>query len=343
MIDTLFTTDWLDKLSEEEKIAIQQAETVEALDACRVQWLGKKGTLTQQLKQLKNLPDEQRRELGAASNALQQALALAIDERREALAFLKYQAQIAAETIDVTMPGVPARVGASHPLTLVTEQLVTCLSGLGFSMLPEKFSPEVETEYYNFDALNFPAHHPARDMQDTFYTDVADHVILRSQTSNAQIRWMEKQQPPIRVISPGRVYRNENVSSKKHVLFHQLEGLWVEEGIALPHLKGVLTAFVTRFFGGARQMRFRNSYFPFTEPSLEIDIWSEERGWLEILGAGMVDPNVLAAVNIDAERYTGFAFGVGVERMAMLKYGIADIRWFYENDVRFLSAFRGVY
>jgi phenylalanyl-tRNA synthetase alpha chain len=273
-------------------------------------------------------------------NQLQQTLNQSIEARKQALQALQWQAQIANERIDVTMPGIHLAVGSLHPITQVTQSLSSCLVALGFQPIPEGFSPEVETEYYNFDALNFPANHPARDMQDTFYTDVGPHVILRSQTSNAQIRYMEKHKPPVQVFSPGRVFRNESVNSRKHVQFHQLEGLWVDKGISLPHLKGVLTAFVTQFFGFKPTMRFRNSYFPFTEPSVEIDIWSESRqSWLEILGAGLVDPNVLANVGIDPEVYSGFAFGVGVERMAMLKYGVADIRWFYHNDVRFLRSF----
>ena len=320
--------------------AVESATDLNTLEAVRVHWLGKKGQLTQVLKSLKELSEAERKEQGARANQLQQQLALQIEHRKTHLQQLELAEQITRETLDITLPGTINLPGTKHPVTQVTEQLVNVLHGLGFMTVPEVFSPEVETEYYNFDALNFPADHPARDMQDTFYTDLAPNVILRSQTSNAQVRFMEKHQPPIQIVSPGRVFRNESVNSRKHVQFHQLEGLWVDRGIGLPELKGVLTAFVNRFFGYEPRMRFRNSYFPFTEPSLEIDIWSDERNsWLEILGAGLVDPNVLQKVGIDPEVYGGFAFGVGIERMAMLKYGIADIRWFYENDVRFLRGF----
>jgi phenylalanyl-tRNA synthetase alpha chain len=332
----------LDELHAQATQAVDAATDLTTLDAVRVYWLGKKGQLTQVLKGLKDLSEAERKAQGARANQLQQHLNMLIEQRKTHLQQQDIAAQIEQERLDVTLPGVVNLPGSKHPVTQVTEQLVAVLNGLGFFIVPEAFSPEVETEYYNFDALNFPANHPARDMQDTFYTDLAPHIILRSQTSNAQVRFMEKNRPPIQIISPGRVFRNESVNSRKHVQFHQLEGLWVDKGIGLPELKGVLTAFVSRFFGDAPRMRFRNSYFPFTEPSLEIDIWSEERhSWLEILGAGLVDPNVLQMAGIDPEVYSGFAFGVGIERMAMLKYGIADIRWFYENDVRFLRGFTG--
>jgi phenylalanyl-tRNA synthetase alpha chain len=330
----------LDELAKQAEHAIQAATDLPTLDAVRVEWLGKKGVLTLCLRQLKDQSPEERKAQGALANQLQTQLQQQLEGKRQQLQQAALAAQLQAETLDVTMPGTPVPYGTLHPVTVVANQLVACLTGLGFAHVPQAFSPEVETEYYNFDALNFPAHHPARDMQDTFYTHVAPHVILRSQTSNAQVRFMEKHAPPFQVMSLGRVYRNESVNSRKHVQFHQLEGLWIDKGIGLPDLKGVLTAFVTRFFGHTPPMRFRNSYFPFTEPSLEIDIWSEERqSWLEILGAGLVDPNVLTQVNIDPDEYGGFAFGVGVERMAMLKYGIADIRWFYENDIHFLKGF----
>jgi phenylalanyl-tRNA synthetase alpha chain len=333
----------LDELLHQALQDVNNAFDLPSLDAIRVQWLGKKGQLTQVLKGLKDLSEAERKDQGAKANQLQQQLAEHIEQRRLALQADAIAQQIKSETLDVTLPGVSFPLGTVHPVTQVTEQLVGVLRCLGFQVVPDAFSPEVETEYYNFDALNFPPNHPARDMQDTFYTDLAPHVILRSQTSNAQVRFMEKHKPPIQIMSPGRVFRNESVNSRKHVQFHQLEGLWVDKGIGLPELKGVLTAFVSQFFGEAPKMRFRNSYFPFTEPSLEIDIWSDERqSWLEILGAGLVDPNVLSMVGIDPDVYSGFAFGVGIERMAMLKYGIADIRWFYDNDVRFLKGFVGL-
>jgi len=227
---------------------------------------------------------------------------------------------------------------------------VEIFQGLGFTMVESKFSPEVETEYYNFDALNFPVDHPAKDMQDTFYTQVAPNVVLRSQTSNSQIRTMEEQRPPLRVISPGRVYRSEAISSRKHNQFHQIEGLLVDKEVTFGDLKGILNEFIRLYFGQSRPTRFRTSFFPFTEPSAEIDVQCiicqgkgcrtcGGSGWLEILGAGMVDPNVLSGIDIDPEVYTGFAFGMGVERLAMLKYAINDIRLFLNNDIRFLEQF----
>jgi phenylalanyl-tRNA synthetase alpha chain len=290
--------------------------------------------------------------IGALANEINDRLSLLVDEKLEALKAQEIQRKLEAETIDVTMPGIFRGQGTIHPLTLVTEEICDIFEGMGFQVLDDNLCPEVETEFYNFEALNFPPDHPARDMQDTFYTDVAGHVLLRSQTSNAQIRYMENQKPPLRIVAPGRVYRNEEVSSRKNVLFHQLEGLLVDEHVRFSDLKGILHEFTRHFFNGERPTRFRNSYFPFTEPSAEVDVQCilcegngcrtcGHHGWLEILGAGMVDPNVLKAVNIDPEKYTGLAFGMGIERLAMLKYAIDDIRLFYNNDLRFLQQFRG--
>jgi phenylalanyl-tRNA synthetase alpha chain len=256
------------------------------------------------------------------------------------------------ETIDVTMPGVFRPIGGRHPLSLVTEEICQIFQGMGFTVLDDDFCPEIETEYYNFEALNFPPDHPARDMQDTYYTDVAPNVLLRSQTSNAQIRHLEGRPLPVRVVSPGRVYRNEEVNSRKFVLFHQLEGLLVDDNVRFSDLKGILHEFIRHFFGGERPTRFRTSYFPFTEPSAEMDVQCilcsgagcqlcGQHGWLEILGAGMVDPNVLQMVNIDPGKNNGFAFGMGLERLAILKYSIHDIRLFFNGDLRFLKQFKG--
>jgi len=241
-------------------------------------------------------------------------------------------------------------MGHVHPLTSTTNEIVSIFQNLGFSVVPSEHSPEVETEYYNFDMLNVPKDHPARDMQDTFYTKLAKNVVLRSQTSGAQIHAMENQKPPIRVVSPGRVYRNENVNARKNNFFHQIEGLYVDKDITFGDLKGVLNEFIRIYFGASRPTRFRSSFFPFTEPSAEIDVQCimcegkgcrtcSGTGWLEILGAGMVDPNVLKGVGIDPDVYSGFAFGMGVERLAMLKYAIDDIRLFFNNDERFLNQF----
>ena len=242
-------------------------------------------------------------------------------------------------------------MGKSHPLTRTTNEITTIFQKLGFSLVNSDFSPEVETEYYNFDMLNVPKDHPARDVQDTFYVNVASNVVLRSQTSGAQIHVMENQNPPIKIIAPGRVYRNENVNARKNNFFHQIEGLYVDKDITFGDLKGVLNEFIRQYFGMSRPTRFRNSFFPFTEPSAEVDVQCimcqgkgckvcSGTGWLEVLGCGMVDANVLKAVNIDPEVYSGFAFGMGVERLAMLKYAIDDIRLFFNNDKRFLEQFK---
>lgn len=342
----------LQRLQAEAQRALADAKTLQEVEALRVDYLGRKGRLTSIKRGLKDIPEQERPDIGALANQVSEAIESSIQSRLEALKQQAMQSQLAQEAIDVTMPGTYLPLGQPHPLTLVTDEVLDIFFGMGFSAIDDHACPEVETEYYNFDALNFPPDHPARDMQDTFYTDAGSKVLLRSQTSNAQVRYMEQHKPPIRVVSPGRVYRNEEVSSRKGVLFHQIEGLLVDEKSTFSDLKGVLHQFVTLFFGQERPTRFRNSFFPFTEPSAEVDVQCilcngagcrtcGHHGWLEILGAGMVDPNVLKGVGIDPERYTGFAFGMGVERLAMLKYSIRDLRLFYTNDNRFLRQFRG--
>ncbi|MBK8191023.1 MAG: phenylalanine--tRNA ligase subunit alpha [Vampirovibrionales bacterium] len=336
----------LDAMGQEAQQALQAATTLQAVEDVRLEYLGRKGRLNDVKRSLKDAPPEERPALGAHANAVSDRLQAAIDAKRDALAAEELSARLAGESIDVTMPGVYVPMGKPHPLTRVTEELCDIFRALGFDVVDDTLCPEVETEYYNFDALNFPPDHPARDMQDTFYADVAPDALLRSQTSNAQIRYMEAHGVPVRIVAPGRVYRNEDVSSKKNVLFHQIEGLLVEEGVSIAHLKGTLSHFIRQFFGDARATRFRTSYFPFTEPSMEMDVLFRrevngviKEDWLEILGCGMVDPNVLTNVGVDPERYSGFAFGMGIERLAMLKYGIVNIRDFYANDLRFLGAF----
>lgn len=342
----------LSQLQAEAEKTLTQVNTLKELDDLRIEYLGRKGRLTNIKKGLKDIPDSDRPEIGALANQVSNAIEALLDARQTALKHEALTAQLAEETLDVTMPGTYQPGGQLHPLTLVTQEVIDIFHGMGFSAIDDHLCPEVETEYYNFEALNFPADHPARDMQDTFYTNVGPQVLVRSQTSNAQVRYMETHQPPIRVVAPGRVYRNEEVSSRKGVLFHQIEGLLVDEKTTFSDLKGVLHEFIRLFFGQERPTRFRNSFFPFTEPSAEVDVQCilcngqgcrtcGHHGWLEILGAGMVDPNVLQAVNIDPERYTGFAFGMGVERLAMLKYSIRDLRMFYTNDMRFLRQFKG--
>ncbi len=342
----------LQSLQAEAQAALSKATSLKEIEEYRVHFLGRKGPLSTIKRGLKDVPDAERVEIGSLANEISQTIESLLDERLTALKQEALAVQLAEEALDVTMPGVYLPTGTIHPLTLVTQSVVDIFRGMGFELIEDNTCPEVETDYYNFEALNFPADHPARDMQDTFYTDVASNVLLRSQTSNAQIRYMERQKPPFRVVSPGRVYRNEEVSSRKGVMFHQIEGLLVDEKTTFSDLKGILHQFVKLFFGQERPTRFRNSFFPFTEPSAEVDVQCilcngngcrtcGHHGWLEILGAGMVDPNVLKGVGIDPEKYNGFAFGMGVERLAMLQYSIRDLRMFYNNDLRFLNQFRG--
>ena len=329
---------------------IEKAQTLEDLENIKIEYLGRKGELTTIKKGLKDLSPEEKPVIGALANQIANEVDSVLNEKHEVLYKQAIQTKLEAEKIDITLPGISIPAGKAHPLTSTINEIVEIFQGMGFSLAQSQNSPEVETENYNFDALNFPPDHPAKDMQDTFYTQVAPNIVLRSQTSNSQIREMESKKPPLRVISPGRVYRSENVSSRKNNLFHQIEGLIVDKDITFGDLKGVLNEFTRIYFGQARPTRFRTSYFPFTEPSAEIDVQCiicsgkgcrtcSGTGWLEILGAGMVDPNVLSGVGIDPEQYTGFAFGMGVERLAMLKYAINDIRLFFNNDIRFLNQF----
>lgn len=343
----------LEAVRQEAQSALDAANTKEALEAVRVEYLGRKGRITGMMRGLKDVSAEERPLVGALANEIQEALGQVLEAKLDGYVQAEIAEKLKAETIDVTMPGTYRPSGSQHPLTRTIEDICQIFAGMGFETIDDDFCPEIETEFYNFEALNFPEHHPARDMQDTYYTDVASHVLLRSQTSNAQIRYMENNALPVRVVSPGRVYRNEEVNSRKFVLFHQLEGLLVDENVRFSDLKGILHEFTRQFFGGERPTRFRTSFFPFTEPSAEVDvqcIFCEGKGchvcshigWLEILGAGMVDPNVLRNVNIDPDKYNGFAFGMGIERLAMLKYSINDIRLFFNNDLRFLNQFKGL-
>ncbi len=339
----------LKQKQQEAESALAQANSLQAVDGVRVQYLGRKGDINAVKKNLKDVPAEDRPEIGELANTISAALEAKIEGKIADLKAVEIQKRIATEKIDVTMPGVYKPQGSIHPLTRITEEVTAIFRSMGFDVIDDNFCPEVETDYYNFDALNFPKNHPARDMQDTYYTDVAPNVLLRSQTSNAQIRFMENNDLPVRVVSPGRVYRNEDVSSKKNVLFHQMEGLLVDEDVTVADLKGILNEFIKQLFGEQRPTRFRTSYFPFTEPRMEMDVLfvkevngQKKEEWLEILGCGMVDPNVLTNVGVDAEKYTGFAFGMGVERLAMLKYYIDDLRLFFTNDLRFLQAQSGL-
>lgn len=349
--------DQLNALAAQAESKIQQATDKDTLDAIRVEFLGRKGAITGLMRGLKDVAAEDRPAVGELANTLQAKLAALVDEKQLKFEEAAIQEKIKSDTIDVTMPGVFYPVGKVHPISVVTRQISDIFRGMGFTVLDDQACPEVETEHYNFEALNFPENHPARDMQDTYYTDAGSNILLRSQTSNAQIRHMEKVKPPIRIIAPGRVYRNEEVNSRKYVLFHQLEGLLVDADVTFADLKGILAEFTRHFFAetesskGQRKTRFRASFFPFTEPSAEVDVQCifcdgkgcnvcSGTGWLEILGAGMVDPNVLKGVNIDPEEFTGFAFGMGIERLTMLKYSIQDIRLFFNGDIRFLEQFQ---
>ena len=311
---------------------VAQASNERDLDEVRVRYLGKKGEVTQQLKQLGSLPAPARPAAGQAINQAKQALQQALNRRKTALQQAQLQQQLARERIDITLPGRGQRSGGLHPVTLTLQEIERLFMEIGFTVVD---GPEIEDDYHNFAALNIPEHHPARAMHDTFYCDAG--LLLRTHTSNVQIRYMNENRPPLRVIAPGRVYRCD--SDMTHTpMFHQVEGILVDEGITFAHLKGVLEEFAEHIFGAGVRTRFRPSYFPFTEPSAEVDIMGDN-GWLEILGCGMVHPTVLENVGIDSRRYSGFAFGMGVERIAMLRYGINDIRLFFENDLRFLRQF----
>lgn len=334
----------LSQLINQAQQAIFQAPDLATLEQLRVQWLGKKGVLTEQLKQLGHLPPQQRPQAGQAVNEAKRTLQQAIETRRTALQSAQLAAQLAAERIDVTLPGRGQAKGGLHPITQILQRIEKLFIQIGFSI---EEGPEIEDDYHNFEALNIPAHHPARAMHDTFYFD--EHLLLRTHTSPVQIRVMKTRQPPLKIIVPGRVYRCD--SDLTHTpMFHQVEGLMVDTNVTFADLKGILDDFLQHFFGRNLQVRFRPSYFPFTEPSAEVDIQCvvcngsgcrvcKQSGWLEVLGCGMVHPNVFSQVGIDNEQYTGFAFGMGVERLAMLYYGVNDIRLFFENDLRFLRQF----
>ncbi|MEZ8026150.1 phenylalanine--tRNA ligase subunit alpha [Enterovibrio norvegicus] len=314
--------------------AIEAADSVVALDEVRVKYLGKKGDLTLQLQALGKLPPEERREAGASINKAKQAVQAAISERKNALESAELEAKLAAETIDVTLPGRRIENGGIHPVTRTIERIESFFGELGFDV---KTGPEIEDAFHNFDALNIAEDHPARTDHDTFFFN--PDLMLRTHTSGVQIRTMEENQPPLRFIAPGRVYRNDY--DQTHTpMFHQVEGMLVDENVNFAQLKGILHDFLCNFFEEDLEVRFRPSYFPFTEPSAEVDVRRKDGKWLEILGCGMVHPNVLRAVNIDPEKYSGFAFGMGVERLTMLRYGVNDLRAFFENDLRFLKQFK---
>jgi phenylalanyl-tRNA synthetase alpha chain len=327
----------IESLSGQALADIAAAHSPEALEQLRVALLGKSGSITAQLKQLGALPPEQRRLAGEAINQARDAVSAALAARRALLEGAALDARLAAERIDVTLPGRRGERGGLHPVTRTLERITEIFARLGYELSD---GPEIEDDWHNFEALNFPPHHPARAMHDTFY--FGDGRLLRTHTSGVQVRYMGEHAPPLRMIAAGKVYRSD--SDQTHSpMFHQVEGLLVDEHSTFADLKGTLSEFVRAFFERDFEMRFRPSYFPFVEPGAEVDIaWQQPDGstrWLEVLGCGMVHPNVLRSVGIDPERYTGFAFGMGVERFAMLRYGVNDLRAFFENDVRFLRQF----
>lgn len=325
--------------------AAEAATDLGELDQIRVRYLGKKGELTQFLKTLGNLPAEERPKIGQAVNEAKQALQKSIEMQRQALALAELNAKLSAETLDVTLPGRGQDLGGVHPVTRTMQRIEEFFAGIGFGVAE---GPEIESDFHNFTALNIPESHPARAMHDTFY--FTEGTLLRTHTSPVQVRVMENSEPPIRIIAPGRVYRCD--SDITHTpMFHQVEGFMVDENVNFAHLKGMLNDFLRFFFEqDDLQVRFRPSYFPFTEPSAEVDIQCvmcqgegcrvcSHTGWLEVLGCGMIHPEVFRNVDIDSERYTGYAFGMGVERLTMLRYGVNDLRLFFENDLRFLKQF----
>ena len=325
--------------------AIAEAADEKGIDDIRVRFLGKKGELTAILKQMGGLSPEERPIIGQLANKIRAELEGNIESASKDFKEKADELKLKAETIDITMPAEPANIGKLHPLNTVLNDLIDLFQSMGFDVVD---GPEVETDHYNFEALNVPADHPARDMQDTFY--IAENLLLRTQTSAAQIRTMETRKPPIKIICPGRVYRADEVDATHSPVFHQIEGLVVDKGITMCDLKGVLEQFAHEIYGPETEVKFRPSFFPFTEPSVEVDVTCSEcrgkgcrvckgSGWIEILGAGMVHPRVLKSCGIDPEEYSGFAFGIGLDRITTTRYKISDIRLLYENDLRFLSQF----
>jgi phenylalanyl-tRNA synthetase alpha chain len=334
----------LDSLNEQALAEVAASADLRALDEVRVRYLGKTGLFTEQLKALGKLPKEERPAAGQAINQAKQALQKAIEARKTELESAALAERLASERIDVSLPGRQAGKGGLHPVTRTLRRIERLFASAGFQVAE---GPEIEDDFHNFEALNIPAHHPARAMHDTFYFD--EHLLLRTHTSPVQIRVMQTAEPPLKVIAPGRVYRCD--SDLTHTpMFHQVEGFMVDENVTFADLKGILSSFLSAFFEKDLKVRFRPSYFPFTEPSAEADIECvmcggegcrvcSHTGWLEVLGTGMVHPEVFRHVGIDSEKYTGYAFGMGVERLAMLRYGVNDLRLFFENDLRFLKQF----
>ena len=339
------TREQLEQIRAEAEAAMEQAASLQELDAVRVKYLGKKGELTAVLKTMGKLSPEERPKVGQMANEVRELITADLEKRNELLKAAQQEMKLKAETIDVTLPGTKVEIGHKHPLSIVLDEVKEIFLGMGFEVVG---GPEVEWDYYNFEALNIPKDHPARDTQDTFY--ITENMLLRTQTSGVQIRTMENKKPPIRMIAPGRVFRSDAVDATHSPLFHQIEGMAIDEGITMGDLKGTLETFAKKLYGEQTKIRLRPHHFPFTEPSCEIDVscfkcggcgcsMCKGEGWIEILGGGMVHPKVLRTGGIDPEKYSGFAFGVGLERIAMFRFGLDDMRLLYENDVRFLDQF----
>lgn len=337
----------LKELQAEALLKVEQAEDLKALNDIRVAYLGKKGPITEVLRGMGKLSAEERPVIGQLANDVRAAIQEKLEEKQERFEKAEVEKKLSAEKVDVTLPGRPVRAGNHHPLTAVIEEIEDLFIGMGYQIAE---GPEVEKDYYNFEALNLPKGHPARDMQDSFY--ITEEILLRTHTSPVQARTMQKHEGrgPVKIICPGKVYRRDNDDATHSHQFMQIEGLVVDENIRMSDLKGTLEVFAKKMFGEDRKIRLRPSFFPFTEPSVEVDVSCmcgghgcsicKHTGWIEILGAGMVHPNVLEMAGFDSKKYTGFAFGMGPERIAMLKYGIDDIRHFYTNDIRFLKQFK---
>ena len=338
--------DTLREITQRVESELKATDTSAALDGLRVKVLGKKGELTALLKGMGQLAPEERPKVGAQINEVREHLTALMADREAAIKKAEREAALKAETIDVTEPRKLPKVGSAHPITLVMDELIECFSGLGFEVME---GPEVELDHYNFELMNLPKNHPARDAQDTFYMD--DNIVLRTHTSPMQARAMLTRKPPIRIICPGRVYRADELDATHSPVFHQMEGLVVDENMSMSDLRGTLEAFAKKLYGNDVSTRFRPSFFPFTEPSAEVDLTCtachgkgcricKDTGWVEVLGCGMVNPKVLEMCGIDSTKYSGFAFGIGLERIAMKRYGITDLRMLYEGDARLLSQLR---
>lgn len=335
----------IDKIKEQiAEVSSFTADNLDAVEAFRIKYLGKKGVLNDFFAEFKNVPNEQKKEFGQTINQLKQAATEKVELLKQALEQKASEEKLFG---DLTRPGNPTELGARHPISIVKNKIIDIFSRIGFNVSE---GPEIEDDWHNFTALNLPEYHPARDMQDTFFVQTNPDILLRTHTSSVQVRYMENNKPPIRTISPGRVYRNEAISARSHCFFHQVEGLYIDKDVSFADLKQTLQYFTTELFGKSK-IRLRPSYFPFTEPSAEVDVfWGLETetdykmtkgtGWLEIMGCGMVDPNVLKNCNIDPEIYSGFAFGMGIDRIALLLHQISDIRLLSENDIRFLEQFK---